>query len=96
MIDVRWHERRWNDYHNGEYQMDKMVARLARGNILCRTQFTDYDLEGLRSLRGVTTVERCQRGLTYLELDKQPKYGSRQPTRFADFIRFVPEESKED
>jgi hypothetical protein len=95
MIDLRWHERGWNDYHNGEYRMGGRVARLARGNILCRRQFTRYDLQGLRRLRGVTAVEKWPRGLTYLELEKQPKYGSKPPRRFGDFIRFVPEESED-
>ena len=30
VIDVRWHYRATNDYGNGEYRMDNMVARLDR------------------------------------------------------------------
>ena len=92
MIDIRWHNRGDNDYGNGEYQVQKMVPRLNRGNLLCRTQFTHYDLQGLQKLRGVTSVEKWPGGLTYLELNKQPEYGSKPPPRFADFIRFIPEE----
>jgi hypothetical protein len=96
VVDVRWHYRGHNDYFNGIYQMEKMVPRLDRGNILCRTQFVNHDLQGLRELRGVAAVEPWPRGLTYLELARQPKYGTKPSPRFADFIRFVPEDAADD
>jgi hypothetical protein len=90
LIDVRWHDRGDNDYGNGEYQVPKMIPRLDRGNILCRTQFTKFDLEGLSRLPHVAKVEKWPRGLTYVELDEQPPYGSKPLRQFAKFVRFVP------
>jgi hypothetical protein len=91
VIDVRWHYRANNDYGNGTHRMERGVARLARGNILCRTQLTRRDLNALRELPLVARVEEWPRRLTYVELKRQPKYRSTPPPPFADYIRFLPE-----
>ena len=89
MIDLRFHNRVANDYRNGEHRMADGVPRLYRGNILSRTQLKGKDALAMAKLPGVAAVERWPKGLTYLELAKQPRYRSKPPARFGDFIRFV-------
>ena len=92
MIDVRWHNRVNKDYGSGEHRMTDGVPRLYRGNLLSRTQLKGKDAQAMAKLPGVAAVERWPGGLTYLELTEQPKYQSKTPARFADVIRFIPQD----
>jgi hypothetical protein len=92
MIDLRFHNRVANDYRNGEHRMSDGVPRLYRGNILSRSQLAKHDPADLKKVPGVVAVEQWPGGLTYVELAKEPKYGSKPPRRFADFIRFIPQD----
>ena len=92
MIDYSHHDRVNNDYGNGTRHAADGVPRLCRGNLFSRSQLKTKDPAALRKLPGVVAVEPWPGGLTYLELDRQPVYESKTPTRFADFIRFLPED----
>jgi hypothetical protein len=91
LIDVRWHARSANDYRNGKYRMENMIPRLNRANLLCRSQFTNFDFQKLPKLPGVAKVEEWSSDLTYLRLAEQPEYGAKPPPHFTEFIRFIPE-----
>jgi hypothetical protein len=91
MIDTRWQTRTANDYRRGKYKVEDMVARLNRGNLLCRSQFTNFDPQQLSKVPGVAKVEEWPSSLTYLRLAEQPEYGSKPAPPFAEFIRFIPE-----
>lgn len=95
LIDVRWHERGWNDYRNGMYRMEEMIPRLYWTNLLRGAHFRDGGPDALPE-RLVERVEEWDGDRFYVRFVRDPQADDRFAWEIAPYFNLLPEDTDED